>query len=155
MQPQKPNSISPFQEKTWQFTTTYRLLPGFKHKYQHREWTKYPQFINWMATRLRVSFKISPLTAVRSLTHFTKQMLYWAPVLCYRQDRIPAHGCLNSQESLHSQAAQWYTPVPGAGCRMHLFIPATMTKGLTILSNSHNPCTAHTYFTARFHSLWP
>lgn len=27
----------------------------------HRAWTKYPQFINWMATRLRVSFKISPL----------------------------------------------------------------------------------------------
>lgn len=60
-QPQKPNSISPFQEKTWQFPSTYRLLPGFKHKYQHRAWTKYPQFIKWMATRLRVSFEISPL----------------------------------------------------------------------------------------------
>lgn len=27
----------------------------------HGGWTKYPQFINWMATRLRVSLKISPL----------------------------------------------------------------------------------------------
>lgn len=25
------------QDKTWQFTPTYRLMPGFKHKYQYTE----------------------------------------------------------------------------------------------------------------------
>lgn len=42
-----------------------------------------------------------------------------------------------------------------AWSRLHLFIPATMAKGLTILSNSHNPSTAHTHCTTTSHSSGP
>lgn len=31
----KPKFYQPIQDKTWQFTPTYRLMPDFKHEYQH------------------------------------------------------------------------------------------------------------------------
>lgn len=72
----KAKYYQPIQDKTWQFTPTYILMPGFKPNTNTQSMNKIPSAHQQNGYQAESIFQNLSFTAVRSLTHVTNQMLY-------------------------------------------------------------------------------